>query len=762
MKLDVLVGDKIQQSVDLAPEVEGLSGEGAQFYIGRSLDAFVYLESQKVSREHAELIFKDGNWTIKRTSSLPILINGIPKDEAQLANGDVLTIGPYFINVSLDSFVKEEQILAPESSSNESEEMTETQHISESSQAPVEEGLDNLSEDQQAESDQLEGDFSDQEQEFSSDDQVDDQLDHQVNEHEDSTEANFAEDEDVEDFSEDVAGDHFDSDAGDFTEGDDGEFGVMSSDEDSTQVLQSFAKYQLDIFGENAPFDKYLIDKNEVLIGRDPDACDIVLQDPEVSSKHAKIIKTNISCLLEDLDSANGTLLNGSRVNKSMITPGDEFIIGSTTFTMNVQSDLLKESGDSLMPVDDNQVIEVEEVVEVDADFGDDDIDFSDEEGDSAPASAGQGSGSLFSKEALQDPEKRKKLLYIAVGLMLLWMMLDSPDDSEAPSEETVAQEATEEPRGASDTAPDQAPEVELTDEQREQVESIYQLAFEFYDQGRYSETLFELQRLFQIVDDYRNARQIESLAKRGLAQLEELERQRQREIEREERRLRVLDLVERAKDAVEKRRVEAAEAFFAQIVELDPQNFEVSQLRIELDAWKSEQERKKLEEAEAKAERARMERALAPGRSEHSRSEWYRAINELNKFLEIQPMDSDLLEEGRAMLEESQRNLDAIVNPLLGRARSLREGRDLKGAFEAYREVLRHHPTHPEATREMMNIEDTLMVRSRRIYREALIAESLSLFDSAREKFLEVQQISPTGSEYHIKATEKLQNYLD
>ena len=49
-----------------------------------------------------------------------------------------------------------------------------------------------------------------------------------------------------------------------------------------------------------------------------------------------------------------------------------------------------------------------------------------------------------------------------------------------------------------------------------------------------------------------------------------------------------------------------------------------------------------------------------------------------------------------------------------------------------------------------------------KRIYREAIIAESLSLFGDAKEKFLEVQQISPTDSEYYKKASEKLKNYLE
>jgi hypothetical protein len=37
-----------------------------------------------------------------------------------------------------------------------------------------------------------------------------------------------------------------------------------------------------------------------------------------------------------------------------------------------------------------------------------------------------------------------------------------------------------------------------------------------------------------------------------------------------------------------------------------------------------------------------------------------------------------------------------------------------------------------------------------------------LSLYNDAKEKFQEVQQISPTDSEYYQKATDKLKDYLD
>jgi tetratricopeptide (TPR) repeat protein len=98
----------------------------------------------------------------------------------------------------------------------------------------------------------------------------------------------------------------------------------------------------------------------------------------------------------------------------------------------------------------------------------------------------------------------------------------------------------------------------------------------------------------------------------------------------------------------------------------------------------------------------------------------------------------------------------------MLGRARSLKEGQDLKGAYEVYKKILDFSPGNKEALKEMQNIKDKLTLRARRVYRKALIAESLSLFQEAKELYQEVQQISPSDSEYYIKASDRLKEFWE
>ena len=153
---------------------------------------------------------------------------------------------------------------------------------------------------------------------------------------------------------------------------------------------------------------------------------------------------------------------------------------------------------------------------------------------------------------------------------------------------------------------------------------------------------------------------------------------------------------------------------------------------------------------------------ALTPGKTYYLKKEWYKAILKLEEFLRRQGTDEDLVKEGSDMLSDAKTQLASDLGPLVAKARSLKEGQDLKSAYEAYLEILKIEPTNAEALNEVDEIKNQLDLRSKRIYRDAIIAESLSLFNDAKEKFQEVQQISPTDSEYYKKATEKLKNYLE
>jgi FHA domain-containing protein len=68
----------------------------------------------------------------------------------------------------------------------------------------------------------------------------------------------------------------------------------------------------------------------EVAIGRQD--TDLVVEDPEVSRRHAVLRRSDGSVIVEDLDSTNGTFVNGERIRSPIaVGPGDQIRVGQTT-----------------------------------------------------------------------------------------------------------------------------------------------------------------------------------------------------------------------------------------------------------------------------------------------------------------------------------------------------------------------------------------------------------------------------------------------
>lgn len=71
------------------------------------------------------------------------------------------------------------------------------------------------------------------------------------------------------------------------------------------------------------------VDHDPFVIGRLPE-CAVVLQDPNVSRRHAEIRTRPDAIVVVDLGSTNGTLVNGSPVQESPLVDGDQITVGET------------------------------------------------------------------------------------------------------------------------------------------------------------------------------------------------------------------------------------------------------------------------------------------------------------------------------------------------------------------------------------------------------------------------------------------------
>ena len=88
----------------------------------------------------------------------------------------------------------------------------------------------------------------------------------------------------------------------------------------------------------------FRVDGSSMVIGRD-EGVDIALLDGRISRRHARISIDDDGCMLEDLDSRNGTFLNGERLTAPRrLREGDKIYLGSTCVLKLTYQDEIDES----------------------------------------------------------------------------------------------------------------------------------------------------------------------------------------------------------------------------------------------------------------------------------------------------------------------------------------------------------------------------------------------------------------------------------
>lgn len=90
------------------------------------------------------------------------------------------------------------------------------------------------------------------------------------------------------------------------------------------------------------------LDRPEVILGRALEA-DVRVNDTQVSRQHARITampsesKVSMDYVLHDLDSRNGTFLNGRRIGREVLENGDKITVGETILRFDLLDEIDRE-----------------------------------------------------------------------------------------------------------------------------------------------------------------------------------------------------------------------------------------------------------------------------------------------------------------------------------------------------------------------------------------------------------------------------------
>jgi predicted component of type VI protein secretion system len=105
----------------------------------------------------------------------------------------------------------------------------------------------------------------------------------------------------------------------------------------------------------------------EAILGR-AFGCTVRIPSAEVSRRHCRLRIENGLVTVEDLESVNGTFVNGTRVRgKEIVGPGDRLSLGSVTFVVEYELEpealrrLSGDDDDAILEADDDDIEMVED-----------------------------------------------------------------------------------------------------------------------------------------------------------------------------------------------------------------------------------------------------------------------------------------------------------------------------------------------------------------------------------------------------------------
>jgi pSer/pThr/pTyr-binding forkhead associated (FHA) protein/tetratricopeptide (TPR) repeat protein len=614
----------------------------------------------------------------------------------------------------------------------------------------------------------------------------------------------------------------------------------------STKVLEATdIKARLVLKSGVSSSTEFEIEKDEISIGRGKD-CDIIIDDKKVSRKNTIICREGNRFLIKDLESANGTYVNGHSAKEVQLYGEDVIKVGNTEFKFVAMSEGYAQRSDEFSQIAKASVVDPSPAGGVDVpeitlpppvdggapstgiSIGSAPVDLGspslaslssppppkDEMTGSMRKSSSGGLSGLYQSPYTQSPKpaqlggtrtinvmgipglpgagpvpglpgsqgkqekgfiarfrrmnKRQQWITIAVVIALGWTLLWDDDEDlqtgpqKKPPAVAVKKDTTKTPGaqgGKEEKA--QATFEALSPDKKRFVETQHNLAFDYYRNKEYAKALFEIQKIFDIVPDYKDSREIERYAQEGKRRQEAQEEERRKKEEEAQLKAKVSALMDEARLHMNKKQYEQAREIFNKLLALDPDNPRVSEWKKEIEDW---EEKQRLADQERQIRKEINDRSWGiykRGVALKKQGKYHTAIAVLSKVIEDGATDKRLSALARKAIASCRAIIASRRGPLMAEGEQAEHAGEFKRAYDLYLKALRIDPAHRPAAAGIERVRGVLHDRAKAAYTEAVLAESYSDFDTAKNKYRDILNVAPYDDIYYERAQRKLGHYF-
>lgn len=536
-----------------------------------------------------------------------------------------------------------------------------------------------------------------------------------------------------------------------------------NTDLDNQAVVAKIIFTEGPLSGSEIPLQGY-----EISMGRSRKA-DIYIPDDKLSRKHAKISRVGMGYRLIDLDSRNGTYVNGIRVLEHPLSSFDVIEIGKSKMRFLILDMNLGgiEKGGALKVIDGGAATKTFQLVPPPLAENPEQAIPHSGLGTDRLSSPHQGPGPIqLPGSAKNNRAKKKNILYAIllatlIGVYFIFPM-DKPNSS--PDEKNTIEEVKSEStssvgqKGEGLLPPIPREFSELSQENQIKVEGHYNTAQRYQEREDFVNALNELRALHLILPYYKESKRFEKfyenkvLTKQKVEAAERARRDREADI-----RLYIEEGVEYLGQSNFKRAGEA----FGQVLLLDPQNdtarkgvraaelqvTDISQLPPEVDP---EFEKKKL-----------VAQLLERAQAKYEEKSYQEAINfaEQVRAIEIKG-ETEYLNEAKQIIDRSRILQKEEFEPFLIQAKEKFAEGDYNLSRDLCDEMLKRDPSYDAAQECSIRARKQLNRLAKEAYTHGYILESMNRIEEAKQYWNRAKNYARPGDPYYDKIQRKLDNY--
>ncbi len=478
-------------------------------------------------------------------------------------------------------------------------------------------------------------------------------------------------------------------------------------------------------------------------VGRDKN-CDLVVPDNRISRRQFEISKVNEEYYIKDLESSNGTNLNGTKIEPNELI---RMSSGDTISTLdNVFSFEIKDLNfDSRVELPANQLIipQSNQLAQSQQDFysaSNMGIEYPNVRHDSiAPYPSPR---HRKTKKGAKD--RVLTLVIVLIIGVIVYQIFNEPN----PKKE-IAKDSKD-------------PFDRLSAKDQLIVMDTHALAKKLFTQGKFELAKSEIDKIHQLIASYKDSREIEGHCNRAI-EIRQLQTQNLRAKEEQERlRIEMNEVLSKCKSmASSTRSLEEIESCLSLVLEKDPGNIEASHI---LETVEMNLEKIRLAEMN---ERNRQEQLIQSKREFQSAEnlleaqKYHEARSAFSKYIRSQIPDAGGY---KARAKRHIASIDSLlenrISEGLSSAQSYFEKGQLKEAIIAADDVLKVDSNQKKALEIRSQSSSKLNIILKEFYEDSILQESIGNVDEAKTIWKKIKDLDLETGDYYNKAKKKLSLY--